>query len=88
MLQQNPDPVLKLAAGATAPAPLPFSSLSNDGAGFAVDTHGTLFVTDVGDHKVMKLAAGARSSTDLPFTVLSYANGVAVDSTGNVLRHR
>jgi DNA-binding beta-propeller fold protein YncE len=47
--------VLKLPAGSTTPAELPFTGLSNP-LGVAVDTAGTVYVTDY--YRVFKLPAG------------------------------
>ena len=62
------DRVLKLAAGATTPAELPFTDL-NEPKGVAVDSAGDVYVADRGNNKVLKLAAGATAQGVLPFTV-------------------
>ena len=60
---------------------LPFTGLDHP-AGVAVQSTGTLYVTDPGNNRVLKLAAGSSTPTELPFTGLSSPGGVAVDSTG------
>jgi serine/threonine-protein kinase len=50
--------VLKLPAGASSPAVLPFSGLK-DPNGVAVDTAGNIYIADYGNNRVLKLAAGA-----------------------------
>ncbi len=60
---------------------LPFTGLDTpDGA--ALDSTGTLYVTDVGSSLVLKLTAGSSAQDVLPFTGLNFPGGVAVDSTG------
>ena len=48
---------------------LPFTGLQNPD-GVAVDSTGTLYVTDLGANRVLKLAPGSSTPTDLPFTGL------------------
>jgi serine/threonine-protein kinase len=81
----NPDlgRVVKLPAGSDTQAVLPFTGLYNP-AGVAVDSAGTLYVTDTGNSRVVKLAAGATTQTVLPFTGLGGPTGVAVDGAGNL----
>ncbi len=62
---------------------LAFSGL-NLPLGVAVDTAGSLYVTDSGNHRMLKLAAGASTQSVLPFSDLDYPGGVAVDSAGNL----
>nr|3WW7_A Chain A, Pizza2 protein [synthetic construct]3WW7_B Chain B, Pizza2 protein [synthetic construct]3WW7_C Chain C, Pizza2 protein [synthetic construct] len=62
---------------------LPFTGL-NTPNGVAVDSAGTVYVTDHGNNRVVKLAAGSNTQTVLPFTGLNTPNGVAVDSAGTV----
>jgi serine/threonine protein kinase, bacterial len=79
----NNNRVLKLAAGASVPTPLPFADL-DDPRGVAVDTRGNLYVIESGRNPVLKLAAGASAPTVLPFTGIDRPDGVAVDTVGNV----
>ncbi|MEO8816565.1 MAG: serine/threonine-protein kinase PknD [Mycobacterium sp.] len=74
--------VLKLSAGSTAPAVLPFSGLYQP-QGVAVDANDAVYVADF-NNRVVKLAAGSNNQEVLPFTGLNYPEGVAVDSGGNV----
>jgi serine/threonine protein kinase, bacterial len=60
---------------------LPFTGL-NGPWGAAVDSTGTLYVTDSLNNRVLKLSAGSSTPTVLPFTGLNGPQGVAVDSTG------
>jgi serine/threonine-protein kinase len=46
--------VVRLAAGSSAQAVLPFTGLSKPG-GVAVDAAGNLYVADYGNHRVLKL---------------------------------
>ncbi|MBY0440604.1 MAG: protein kinase [Mycobacteriaceae bacterium] len=63
---------------------LPFTGLK-DPYGVAVDTAGTVYVTDVGGgSRAFKLPAGSDTAAMLPFTGLNLPWGVAVDSGGNV----
>ena len=62
---------------------LPFTGL-NGPWGVAVDTAGSVYVTDYGNNRVVKLAAGSTTQTVLPFTGLSHPDGVAVDTAGSV----
>ncbi len=62
---------------------LPFTGLERPG-GVAVDTAGTLYVTDYYNNRVLRLAAGATTPTELPFTGLNYPDGVAVDTAGTL----
>ena len=75
--------VLKLAAGSTRPAVLPFTDL-NEPKGVAVDSAGDVYVADRGDSRVLKLAAGSTAPVTLPFTKLYDLGGIAVDSAGDV----
>jgi sugar lactone lactonase YvrE len=53
--------------------------------GVAVDGAGTLYLTDGScQGRVVSVTAGSSKGTILPFTGLSNADGVAVDSSGNV----
>jgi streptogramin lyase len=84
--------VLKLAAGSSSQTVLPFTGLDlSDGgvidpdtAGIAVDTAGSVYVTDSGHNRVLKLAAGSNTQSVLPFRRLSSPRGVAVDTAGTV----
>jgi serine/threonine-protein kinase len=62
---------------------LPFTDL-NQIAGVAVDTAGTVYVSDSGANRVLKLAPGASSPTVLPFTDLNKPSTAAVDTAGDV----
>ncbi|ABG99584.1 serine/threonine protein kinase (plasmid) [Rhodococcus jostii RHA1] len=62
---------------------LPFTSLSQP-EGVAVDTVGSVYVTDHDNNQVLKLAAGSTTQTVLPFTGLSQPEGVTVDTVGSV----
>jgi len=62
---------------------LPFTGLGNP-EGVAVDSAGTVYVTDYGYRRVLKLAAGASTQTVLPFSDLNSPHGVAVDAAGTV----
>ncbi|MGA9493372.1 MAG: NHL repeat-containing protein, partial [Mycobacterium sp.] len=75
--------VLKLAAGSTTPAVLPFTDL-NEPKGVAVDSAGDVYVADRGSSRVLKLAVGSTTPAVLPFSDLEYINGVAVDRAGDV----
>ena len=81
--ESHNDRVLKLAAGSTRPAVLPFTDL-NEPKGVAVNSAGDVYVADRGDSRVLKLAAGPTTQNVLPFTGLKSLNGVAVDSAGDV----
>jgi serine/threonine-protein kinase len=52
--------------------------------GIAVDTPGTVYVTDHDANQVVKLATGSGSPTVLPFTGLNTPLGAAVDTAGDV----
>lgn len=71
---------------AASPVALPFGGIS--AVGVAVDSAGTVFVTDnVGDKtgsRVLRLGAGASSPTVLPFGDLKLPQQVAVDTAGTV----
>ncbi len=83
--------IVKLTAGSTAQAVLPFNDL-RDATGVAVDGNGATYVADftntrVGDQnidRVVKLAAGSTAQTVLPFSGLDMPTGVAVDTRGAV----
>jgi len=83
--------VLKLAAGASAPAVLPLPGVRAPDA-VAVDTAGNLYVVEPDSQryiennnpKVWKLAAGATEPTLLPFPGLKAPSAVAVDTAGNL----
>ena len=82
--------VLMLTAGSTTQKVLPFTgrkspSLSNPN-GLAVDSAGSVYITDIGDPRVLKLSPGSSTQTVLPFTFGGHSQGiwVAVDSAGNV----
>ena len=79
------DRVLKLAAGSTTPAVLPFTDL-NEPKGLAVDSAGDVYVAESSyrNPRVLKLAVGATAQRVLPFSDLKYVDGVAVDSAGDV----
>jgi serine/threonine-protein kinase len=62
---------------------LPFTGLDLP-QGVAVDSAGTLYVTDLGNNRVLKLPAGSATPTVLPFTGLNKPAGVAVDSGGTL----
>ena len=81
--------VVKLAAGSTTPAVLPFTGLHSP-EGVAVDSAGNLYVTDQ-NNRVVTLAAGSSTQSVLPFTGLHIGSpmtvfpaGVAVDTAGNL----
>jgi serine/threonine-protein kinase len=74
--------VVKLSAGSSTPAVLPFSGLYEP-QGVAVDSAGTVYVSDF-NNRVVKLPAGSNNQSDLPITGLNYPEGVAVDTAGNV----
>jgi serine/threonine protein kinase, bacterial len=61
---------------------LPFTGL-NTPDGVAVDTAGSIYVTD-GGNRVVKLAAGSSTQSVLPFTGLNGPRDVAVDTAGNL----
>jgi serine/threonine protein kinase, bacterial len=52
--------------------------------GVAVDTVGTVYITDNTNSRVLKLPAGSNTPVELPFTGLNGPEGVAVDTAGNV----
>ena len=62
---------------------LPFTGLLYPD-GVAVDTAGTVYVADFGNHRVVALAAGSTTQTVLPLTGIRYPRGVAVDTMRNV----
>jgi DNA-binding beta-propeller fold protein YncE len=62
---------------------LPFAGLNNP-LGVAVDTAGSVYVTDKLNHRVLKLAADSGTQTVLPFTDLVDPAAVAVDKVGNL----
>jgi serine/threonine-protein kinase len=74
--------VVKLPAGSSTPAVLPFSGLYEP-QGIAVDSSGAVYATDF-NNRVVKLPAGSNNQSDLPITGLNYPEGVAVDTAGNV----
>jgi serine/threonine-protein kinase len=74
--------VVKLAPGSSTPTVLPFGGLYQPQA-VAVDTAGTVYVTDF-NNRVVKLPAGSNSQIVLPFNGLNYPEGVAVDTAGSV----
>jgi serine/threonine-protein kinase len=77
--------VLKLAPGAPAPTPLPFSGLQFATSG-GVDTAGNAYVTDDGNAekgRVQKLDSNG-SQTELPFPGLAQDPNLAVASDGTV----
>ncbi|HVQ97415.1 MAG TPA: protein kinase [Mycobacterium sp.] len=74
--------VVKLPAGSSTPAVLPFAGLYQP-QGLAVDSAGSVYVTDF-NNRVVKLAAGSNNQTKLPINGLNYPEGVAVDTAGSV----
>ncbi|MGH3960797.1 serine/threonine-protein kinase PknD [Mycobacterium sp.] len=74
--------VVKLAAGSSNPTVLPFSGLYQPQS-VAIDTAGTVYVTDF-NNRVVKLDAGSDTQIVMPFSGLNYPEGVAVDSVGGV----
>jgi serine/threonine-protein kinase len=62
---------------------VPLTGLSWPG-GLAVDLSGTVYVTDIFDHRVVALAAGAADPVVLGFTGLYQPWGLAVDAAGTV----
>ena len=85
--------VVKLAAGSSTQQVLPFAGLKDperrDGGvalaeGVAVDSTGTVYVTDTYNNRVVKLAAGSSTQDVLPFAGLKTPWGVAVDSIGTL----
>jgi serine/threonine protein kinase, bacterial len=50
----------------------------------AVDTAGTVYITDGDNHRVLKLPAGSTTPVELLFTGMNSPEGVAVDTAGNV----
>lgn len=75
--------VVKLAAGATTQAVLPFDGLQGP-IGVAVDSAGRVSVTDYFNNAAVTLAAGSCTQTALPFTGLTGPEGAAVDTAGSV----
>jgi serine/threonine-protein kinase len=75
--------VLALPAGSSTQATLPFTELTDPG-GVAVDSKGTVFVTDSGNNRALKLTVGSTAQVVLPFTGLNDPWGLAVDSMGTV----
>jgi serine/threonine-protein kinase len=80
--------VVKLAAGSSTPTVLPFTGVTGpfdfDPSDLAVDTAGSVYVTDSFNTRVLKLTAGSSTPTVLPFTGLKDPKGVAVDTAGTV----
>jgi serine/threonine-protein kinase len=77
-------------SGSTKPAPtayrktvLPFTGLTGP-EGVAVDSAGSVYVSNVENDRVVKLAAGATTQTVLPFTSLKEPYGLAVDKDASV----
>ena len=77
--------MLRLTAGAAAPDTLPFTDPTNarDAWGVAVDTAGTVYMTDPYNQRVVKLASGSTPEV-VVFSGRGQPHGVAVDSAGNV----
>ncbi len=78
------------ASGPTKPAPtayrktvLPFTGLTGP-QGVAVDSAGSVYVSNVENDRVMKLASGSTTQTVLPFTGLKEPYGLAVDKDASV----
>ncbi|AQA04704.1 hypothetical protein BVC93_22330 [Mycobacterium sp. MS1601] len=82
-VSRDPNRVLKLTVGATAPTELAVTDLVN-GGGVAVDSVGDVYVSDITGNRVVKLSAKSNLQTVLPFTDLSAPTGVSVDAAGNV----
>jgi serine/threonine protein kinase, bacterial len=62
---------------------LPFTGLDLPN-GVAVDSSGTVYVTDNTNSRVLKLAAGSNTQTELPWLGrFDWPGGVAVDTAGN-----
>jgi serine/threonine-protein kinase len=76
--------VRKLQAGATSADVLPFSGLRDDSEGVAVDTSGTVYVSDEYNNRVVALSSGLTGQIVLPFTDLDFPHGVAVDGAGSL----
>jgi sugar lactone lactonase YvrE len=86
--------VWKLAANASSPAMVPFNGLKcgehdsklGNPSGIAVNTAGTVYVTDGAcQGRVLTLAADSSTPTVLPFTgLVNFNGGVALDTSGAV----
>ena len=72
-----------LAAGSTTQTELPLSGL-NLPVDVAVDSAGSVYVTDTENNRLVMLAAGSTTQTVLPFNGLNRPTGVAVDAAGDV----
>jgi streptogramin lyase len=90
---QRTNSVWKLAAGSNTPTEVPFTGLTCEGqnaplagpAGVAVDSVGTVYVTDQNcQGRVLTLAVGSATPAVLPVPGVGTPGGVAVDSAGNV----
>jgi sugar lactone lactonase YvrE len=62
---------------------LPFTGLEFP-QGVAVDTAGTVYITDGSLHRALKLPTGSNTQVDVPFTGLGENVGMAVDGAGNL----
>lgn len=81
----TPGGVVKIAAGSSTGAVLPFADQGPLALmAIAVDGSGAVYTVNGTTRQVLKLAPGAPSSTVLPFGDLTNPTGVAADSAGNV----
>jgi sugar lactone lactonase YvrE len=75
--------VIAVVKAGQQPPHLPFTGLKHP-SGVAVDTAGTVYVTDPANKRVLTLAAGSSTLSVVPFTDLDYPFAVAVDTAGTV----